>query len=223
VKAVLQLFSLGCRALYKGRDPAGLFVETENTFRQIMELSGKSPTRNAAFLSLDIPLDHPNLPEVLRIIKEETRRIPIPHHIPYHSADRKRYFSLKVVRQYEEKDLRNLPYVNVRCSRQIAESRDPIQTEDERYLAKANNKLKARWDYGNLGFLQAYAMTTRLKSVLEKQGMQGFRLRPVLFDHPEKAAKELWQPWSDVIMPRCLLPLVDNESEPTLPDALGRR
>ncbi|MBE0544598.1 MAG: hypothetical protein IH623_24935 [Verrucomicrobia bacterium] len=131
-----------------------------------------------------------------------------------------RYFYVRVFREYDEKDVRDLHFVGVHCSREIADTQHPIQTDDERYLAKADKRLKARWDYGNLGTLPAYAMTTRLKELLEREGMKGFRPRPVLFDKPGKAAKELWQPWSDVVMPRCLLPLVDNLGEPTTQDGL---
>lgn len=186
-----------------------------------MELTGRSPCQNPAFVNLDnIPLQHPNLPEVLRIIKAETGRIPIPHRIMRRNGEHTKYFFVRVIRKYEERDVRDLPYVGVHCSREIVDSRDPIQTDDERFLVKANKRLKARWDFGSLWALPGYAMTTRLRDILEQQGMKGFHPRPLLYDHPEKAVKELWQPWSSIMMPRCLLPLVDNVGEPTNPDGL---
>ena len=222
MKAVLHLFSVGYRPLCRAGEQGGLFVKTETAFRRIMELTGKSPMRNPAFVILEgLPLNHPKLPEVLRIIKEETGRIPIPHRIMRHNGEAAKYFYLRVIRKHEEKDVRDLRFVGVHCSREIADTRDPIQTDDGRCFAKADKHLKARWDYGNWGTLPAYAMTTRLKELLELEGMKGFHPRPVVFYKPEKAAKELWQPWSDVVMPRCLLPLVDNVGEPTTPDGLA--
>lgn len=189
-------------------------------FRRIIELTGESPRHNPGGLILNIPLDSPALPEVLQLIKEETGRIPIPHRITRRNGEHLKYFYVRVFREYDEKDVGDLPHVVVHCRKEIGDLRDPIQTDDEHYLAKANKRLTARWDYGSLRFLPAYAMTTRLKEVLEREGIKGLRPRPVLFDKPEKAAKELWQPWSDVMMPRCLLPLVDNLGEPTTPDGL---
>jgi hypothetical protein len=196
-------------------------LRKESVFREIIRLTGQSPRQNPAFLVLNIPMENPRLPTVLRVIRDETGRVPIPHRIMRRTGENAKYFYLWIAREYEEKDVRDLPYVRVQCSRVIADSRDPIQMDDERYLAKANNRLTAHWEYGNLGTLAGYAMTTRLKDLLQQQGMKGFRPRPVTFDKLEKAAKELWQPWSDVMMPRCLLPLVDNAGEPTTPDGLA--
>jgi len=211
-------FTVGCRALSK--DQGGLFVKTETPFRRIAEVTGCGPRKNPAFAVIEVPLEHPGLPEALRIIREETGLIPSPNSmIPRREWSAPRYFSASIWREYEEKDLRDLPYVHVYCTRQIADSKGP--TEDERCIVEANKRLKAKWDFGNIGFRPVYALSTRLKELLEREGMKGFRPRPVLFDKPEKAARDLWQLWSDVVMPPCLLPLYDDAGEPTTQDNLA--
>lgn len=212
-------FDIGCLAI-DSRCQGMVTLQDVSAFKRIVELANQPPRQNPAFLILNLAIDDPTLVPVLRIIKDETGRIPIPHRIMRHNGEHLRYFYVRVFREYDEKDVRELPYVVVHCRKEIGDLRDPIQTEDEHYLAETNKRLKARWEYGSLRFLPAYAMTTRLKERFEREGMRGFRPQPVLFDKPEKAAKELWQPWSDVVMPRCLLPLVDNVGEPTTPDGL---
>lgn len=213
-------FSIGCRALYpRPREADGIFVGDEALFHRIMELTGCTPRRNPAFIIVELPLQHRGLPEALRIIRDQTGRVPIPHRIPRGTGEPARYFYVRVFREYEEKDVRHLPYVVVHCRREIGDFLD--QTQDERYVAEANSRLKACSEYGSLRFHPAYAMSTKLKELLERERMKGFHPRPVLFDKPDKVAKELWQPWSDVVMPRCLLPLVDNVGEPTTLDTLA--
>lgn len=213
-------FDIGCLEI-DPRCTGMVSLRQAAVFRKIIELTGQSPRQNPAFLILNIPVEHPKLPEVLRIIRDETGRIPIPHRIMRHNGENMKYFYVRVFREYEERDVRDLPYVVVHCKRRIGDSRDPLQTDDEQYLAKANNRLKAHWKYGSLGFHTAYAMSRRLKELLEQEPMRGFLPHLVLFDKPEKAAKELWQPWSEVVMPPCLLPLVDNLGEPTTSDGLA--
>ena len=213
-------FDISCAAI-DSKCQGMVTLPHSSAFRRIIELTGQSPRQNPAFLVLNIGIDDPILPAVLQTIKDETGRIPIPHRIMRRNGENSNYFYVRVFREYDEKDVRDLPYVVVHCSKEIGDLRDPIQTNDEHYLVKANKRLKARWEYGSLGFHPAYAMTTPLKELFEREGMEGFRPRPVQFDKPEKAAKELWQPWSEVMMPRCLLPLVDNLGEPTTPDGLA--
>lgn len=214
------MFGFYCREL----DPVhatGLVINTKALFCRIAQLSGCVTRGNPAYLTVEVPLDHPGLPETLRLIKDETGRIPCPHGIMRNSSESTKFFNVSVIREYEEKDSRHLPFAVIRCHRMIAETAHRIQTDDEHYIAKADRRLKARWEFGSLGYLPAYAMNTRLKDVLVQQQMKGFHPRVVLFDKPEKAIKELWQPWSDVVMPRCLLPLKNNIGEPTTPDNLA--
>jgi hypothetical protein len=100
--------------LYKDRDPGGLFVETEAPFHRITELTGCGARQNPAFIVVELPLEHPGLPEALRIIQEETGRIPTPNTtIRRRQYAERKYFSARITRQYEEKDLRVVPYLGV--------------------------------------------------------------------------------------------------------------
>jgi hypothetical protein len=219
MKAIVN-FDVGCRELDSRLQSGGLILKTAAPFRRIGEVTGCGPRQNPAFIVVEVPLGHPGLPEALRIIKEETGLIPSPNtRIPRREWSAPRYFAARIFREYGEKDLRDLPFLFVNCACQIADSKG--QTEDERCIVEVNKRLKAKWDFGSVGFRPVYALSTHLKELLEREGMTGFCPRPVLFDKPEKAARELWQLWSDVVMPPCLLPLYDDAGEPTTQDNLA--
>ena len=129
-------------------------------------------------------------------------------------ADRDHVFGVHKVREYtpEEIDSCELLYINF-AGKAIAEHKDgtPEQVEAEQYVVERHRKKKTV-QFGYLTPFAAKAVTGELKDQLEDAGLKRVEFEPVI------NGDDIWKLWSSLKMPRCLLPLVDQNGAEIGPD-----
>ena len=129
-------------------------------------------------------------------------------------ADRDHVFGLHKVREYTPKEIgsRELLYIEF-VGKAIAEHKDgtPEQVEAEQYVVERHRKKKTV-QFGYLTPFTAKAVTGELKDQLEDAGLKRVEFEPVI------NGDDIWKLWSSLRMPRCLLPLVDQNGAEVEPD-----
>ena len=129
-------------------------------------------------------------------------------------ADRDHVFGLHKVREYTPEDIDSCELLYISFVKKIiAEHKwgTPEQIEAEQYVVEKHRKKKTV-PFGTLMPFHAMAITGELKNQLE-----GAELKRVEFE-PVVNGDDIWKLWSSLRMPRCLLPLVDQNGAEVEPD-----
>ena len=112
-------------------------------------------------------------------------------------------------RHYEKKEYDQFEFVCLRPDKlawiaEFAENRDGV------HVLKANARLENKLVFGNVEGTRVFYASVEGREFLDHQNLIGIAWEPVVFDHPEKAAKKLFQLRSSITMPKCLTPIVDD-------------
>ena len=91
--------------------------------------------------------------------------------------------------------------------------RKSLGNDVEGWRVKANSRLKKPMHFGRLAGIFAVLISAELRQTLEKSGLIGLNFIPVRYDHPEKAARQLFQFGHQVQMPKCLTPRLNQSGE----------
>lgn len=79
--------------------------------------------------------------------------------------------------------------------------------DDQGWIAKADKRLeKEKLEIGHFDSFEAILLGAALHDQLLSADLAGLDFIPVRYDHPERAARQLWQFGHKVKMPVCLLP-----------------
>ena len=153
------------------------------------------------------------LKKLLAAIKDKYGFVP-SEHLVVPVADRDHVFGVAKLRKYtpEEIDSCELLYISL-VDKTIAEHKwgTPEQVEAEQYVVERHRKKKTV-PFGMLIPFQAMAVTGELKDQLEDAGLKGVEFEPVV------NGDDIWKLGSSLRMPRCLLPLVDDNGAQVEPD-----
>jgi hypothetical protein len=124
------------------------------------------------------------------------------------------------MRHYDKKEHDRFEFLSLRPDKlawiaEFAENRDGV------HVLKATARLKNKLVFGNVEHTRVFYANEEGRAHLDHQKLNGIAWEPVVFDHSEKAAKELFRLRSSIMMPKCLTPIVDgrNIDITTLPEA----
>ncbi len=150
-----------------------------------------------------------------------------------HSPSKTNYYEFSAIkrRTYSKDEISEASLLRLRCStnaQRIADDCYPkdwggmVPKEWVKYLneslgndvagwrVKANSRLKKRIHFGVLFGIFAVLISPELRRKLEESGLKGLSFIPVRYDHPEKAARQLFQFGHQVKMPKCLTPRLNQ-------------
>lgn len=172
-------------------------------FRDRMEVGqGNSGGR----LKIRVDENDPRLSLILKILSEHG----------YHPSkrasttvsEREHSFSIQKYRNYSEAEICAAPLLMLRprfCKDVMANYFGG--DDDHGWIAKADKRLeKKKLEIGHFDSFEAILLGQRLHDLLEQSRLAGLDFMPVRYDHPEKAARQLWQFGHKIVMPPCLLP-----------------
>lgn len=126
--------------------------------------------------------------------------------------DRATHFAFKYIRSFTKKDLDQAEYLrlNVKGLQRIA---DWKKTIDDGYVLKANKRLKNNLDFGWLDIVIAPYVSQIGREQLEGEDFKGIRFEPAIFDEPQKVTNQIYELTSNLVMPRCLLSIQNNDGD----------
>ncbi|MBK8036916.1 MAG: hypothetical protein IPK22_07230 [Verrucomicrobiaceae bacterium] len=123
-------------------------------------------------------------------------------------------------RHYEKTEYDQFEFLSLRPEKlawiaEFAENRGGV------HVLKANDRLKNKLAFGSVEQSRVFYASDEGREHLSGLNLTGIDWEPVVFDHPEKAAKGLFRLCSSVTMPKCLTPIVDSgyTDVTTLPEA----
>lgn len=112
-------------------------------------------------------------------------------------------------RHYEKHEYDHFDFVSLRPDKlawiaEFAENRNGV------HILKANSRLKNKLVFGNVEHTRVFYASQEGREHLDRQNLIGIAWDPVVFDQPEKAAKQLFGLRSSITMPKCLTRIVDT-------------
>lgn len=118
-------------------------------------------------------------------------------------------------REYEQFEFLSLRPDKLAWIAEFAENRDGV------HVLKANARLKNKLVFGNVEHTRVFYASEEGREHLDAQNLIGIAWEPVVFDHPDRAAKKLFRLRSCITMPKCLTPVIDTRGidVSTLPES----
>ncbi len=180
----------------------------------------KSPSTPRRVLRLELNEADPKLSLILRGIEQKYGHQPAPWIItPPEMRDR--FYSVRKTREYTEKDLDDAPLLYIASTaHSIARHTDGTdeQVEKEIYVAERDNRQYTNTQLGFLTPFHGLCVTESLGRQLEKAGVRGLSLEPVLILPEGKTRKPLLKLSSSCVAPRSLLPVVNEQGHQIEPN-----
>lgn len=156
-------------------------------------------------IEVDDPEGSYRLLRLLKIIQEKFGFVPSMRKIVPES-ERGKVFDVSKLRKYSKKEIQICDYLCISFTEKIIAEHlwgSEEDIEKERYLVQ-NHKKKTSVLMGCLSPFPAIAVSGELKLDLEQAGLIGLTFEPVI------NGDDIWKPTSSIMMPQCLLPLVDG-------------
>lgn len=199
----------------------GFSIETAEEVESLGKLFGLAvagqgqPTAVGRRISVELDENDPTLHRLLAEIAQRYGFRPSAHSvIPSHLRDKT--FGVKKWRTFTSREIDATQLLLLEMKGMIAHQAFGTveQARSEVYLAKADASQRSKTQCGFLSPFFKLAIDSTLKRELEKSGIRGLSLDPVIIVPPEKAIKPLWKLSSSRVMPKLLNPVVNEAGNP---------
>lgn len=156
-------------------------------------------------LKIAVTADDPRLETIFRILEKHGYRPSKRWLVTV--AGREHEFQVNRHRTYSESELAAAPMLMLRPRfNQDIMANWCGGDDDHGWIAKADKRLeKKKLEMGHFDSFEAILLGPNLQEMLLKTDLTGLDFIPIQYDHPERAARQLWQFGHKVVMPACLL------------------
>lgn len=188
----------------------GIWTSNRDLFQAVAEL-GYERSYSGTSLTVRDEVGSPRLEKTFQIIRERLG-IERTRHKVVKAEDRHRLFSVFVERAFTPKEIDSAKFLQVWPRHAIATNKK--QLEGEVFVVEADQRFRVN----KIGFGSLYntymGCDESTKHRLEELCLVGLIFRPILVEPEGQYPKKLWAPWSSIVMPPSVYPLVRSDGEP---------